>query len=290
MEKPSMKIIICLISLFVPAIVYGWRIEEPPGSQSVEEYIAEEKKRGPERHEGLDPLTFSSTLKGIEKSWEDAVVFLPGKTFSTSASKVNLDKKYPVVIYLHGCAGIVPSHDYGWAKEITKHGFIVVMPNSFAIPKRPSNCDAATATVGFFFLAYLIRNHEIAYAYQQLSKTTWADMNNIFLMGFSEGAVATARSEFKGFNGAIIMGWTCTSRDPQFNGIFIPKKTPVLALAYLDDRWHPPGSPWYGKCADQSQGRDNFTQLSFEGTEHQTLLAPGAIPAVDKFLLDNLKK
>ena len=109
-------------------------------------------------------------------------------------------------------------------------------------------------------------------------------------MGFSEGGSATARSEFKGFNGAIIMGWTCTSRNPQFNGIFIPKKTPVLALAYLDDRWYPPGSPWYGKCSDKSQGRDNFTQLSFEGTEHQTLHAPGAVSAVDKFLLDNLKK
>ena len=285
-----MKIIICLISLFfVPAIAYGQWIEEPPGSQSVEEYIAEEKKRGPERLEGLDPLTFSSTLKGIEKSWEDAVVFLPGKIFSTSASKVNLDKKYPVVIYLHGCAGIMPSHDYGWAKEITKHGFIAVMPNSFAIPKRHSNCDPTTATVGFFLLAYLIRNNEIAYAYQQLSKTTWADMNNVFLMGFSEGAVATARSEFKGFNGTIIMGWTCTSRDPQFNGIFVPKKTPVLALAYSDDRWHPPGSPWYGKCSDKGQGRDNVTQLNFVGTEHQTLLAPGAVSAVDKFLLDNLK-
>ena len=40
-----MKIIICLISLFfVPAFAYGQWIEEPPGSQSVEEYIAEEKK------------------------------------------------------------------------------------------------------------------------------------------------------------------------------------------------------------------------------------------------------
>ena len=203
MDTPSMKIIICLISLFfMPAITYAQLIEEPPGSQSVEDWIAEEKKRGSERLEGLDPLTFSSTLKGIEKSWEDALVFLPGKFFSTSTSKVNLDKKYPVVIYLHGCAGITPSHDYGWAKEITKHGFIVVMPDSFAIPKRPSNCDPTTTARGFFPNANLIRIIEIAYVYQQLAKTSWADMKNIFLMGFSEGGSATARSEFKGFNGA----------------------------------------------------------------------------------------
>lgn len=274
--------------MFLTANSYA--LEEPPGAQSQEDADLYTEKLRLDRLNGLDPLTFSSTVKGIEKSWEDAVVFLPGKTFSTTASKVNLDKKYPVVIYLHGCAGIMPSHDYGWAKEITKHGFIVVMPDSFAIPKRPSNCDTATATTGFFPSAYLIRTSEIAYAYQQLAKTSWVDMNNIFLMGFSEGAVATARSEFKGFNGAIIMGWTCTSRDPQFNGIFVPKKTPVLALAYSDDRWHPLGSPWYGKCSDKGQGRDNVTQLNFVGTEHQTLLAPGAVPAVDKFLLDNLKK
>jgi dienelactone hydrolase len=268
----------------------GYALEEPPGAQSQEDADLYFEKLKLEKLNGLDPLTFSLTLKGIEKSWEDALVFLPGKYFSTSVSKVNLDKKYPVVIYLHGCAGITPSHDYGWAKEITKHGFIVVMPNSFAIPNRPSNCDVKTATAGFFFNAHLIRISEIAYAYQQLSKTSWTDMNNIFLMGFSEGGVATARSEFKGFNGAIIMGWTCTSRHPQYNGIFIPKQTPVLALAYSDDRWYPLGSPQYGKCSDRSQGRDNFTQLNFVGTEHQTLLAPGAIPAVDKFLLDNLKK
>ena len=277
-----------VILMFLTANSYA--LEEPPGAQSQEDADLYIEKLRLERLDGVDPLTFSSTLKGIEKSWEDAVVFLPGKTFSTSASKVNLDKRYPVVIYLHGCAGIVPSHDYGWAKEITKHGFIAVMPNSFAIPKRHSNCDPTTTARGFFPNANLIRIIEIAYAYQQLAKTSWADMKNIFLMGFSEGGSATARSEFKGFNGAIIMGWTCTAKHPHFNGIFIPKKTPVLALAYLDDRWYPPGSPWYGKCSDKSQGRDNFTQLSFEGTEHQTLLAPGAVSAVDKFLLDNLKK
>ena len=277
-----------LVVILMSLAANSYALEEPPGAQSQEDADLYTEKLRLERLDGVDPLTFSSTLKGIEKSWEDAVVFLPGKTFSTSASKVNLDKKYPVVIYLHGCAGIMPSHDYGWAKEITKHGFIVVMPDSFAIPKRPSNCDPTTTARGFFPSAHLIRISEIAYAYQQLAKTSWADMNNIFLMGFSEGGVATSRSEFKGFNGAIIMGSTCTS--PLFSGIFIPKKTPVLALAYLDDRWHPRGSPWYGKCADQSQGRDNVTQLSFEGTEHQTLLAPGAVSAVDKFLLDNLKK
>ena len=273
-----------VLALLMFMTINSHALEEPPGTQSQEDADLYIEKLRLERLEGVDPLTFSSALKGIGKSWEDALVFLPGKYFSTSVSKVNLDKKYPVVIYLHGCAGIVPSHDYGWAKEITKHGFIVVMPNSFAIPNRPSNCDVTTATTGFFPSAHLIRIGEIAYAYQQLSRISWTDMNNVFLMGFSEGGVATARSEFKGFNGAIIMGWTCT------NGIFIPKKTPVLAMAYSDDRWHPLGSPWYGKCSDRSQGRDNVTQLNFVGTEHQTLLAPGAIAAVDKFLLDNLKK
>ena len=247
-----------VILMFLTANSYA--LEEPPGAQSQEDADLYIEKLRLERLDGLDPLAFSSTLKGIEKSWEDAVVFLPGKTFSTSASKVNLDKRYPVVIYLHGCAGIVPSHDYGWAKEITKHGFIAVMPNSFAIPKRHSNCDPTTTAIGFFPNANLIRIIEIAYAYQQLAKTSWADMSNVFLMGFSEGAVATARSEFKGFNGAIIMGWTCTSRNPQFNGIFIPKKTPVLALAYLDDRWYPPGSPWYGSV--QTRAKEEITLLN----------------------------
>ena len=95
-----------VVLMFLTANSYA--LEEPPGAQSQEDADLYIEKLRLERLDGLDPLAFSSTLKGIEKSWEDAVVFLPGKTFSTSASKVNLDKRYPVVIYLHGCAGIVP--------------------------------------------------------------------------------------------------------------------------------------------------------------------------------------
>jgi dienelactone hydrolase len=40
---------------------------------------------------------------------------------------------------LHGCAGI-GEHEKKWAQNLKSEGFIVVLPNSFAIPNREINC------------------------------------------------------------------------------------------------------------------------------------------------------
>ena len=58
-------------------------------------------------------ITSSVFAKDVEKSWEDAVVYVPGKTFTTSVSKIIVDKPLPVVLYLHGCAraSILPHFD-----------------------------------------------------------------------------------------------------------------------------------------------------------------------------------
>ena len=86
-------------------------------------------------------ISSSVFAQDVEKSWEDAVVYVPGKTFTTSVNKISVDKPMPVVIYLHGCAGINRTHDASWASLLTGQGFIVVMPDSMARPGRIPNCD-----------------------------------------------------------------------------------------------------------------------------------------------------
>ena len=233
---------------------------------------------------GLFLFLFSTgvSANGVERSWDKALVYTPNAFFSKSTDS-KIEEKLPVVIYLHGCTGIEPRHDIEWAKFIAGLGFIVVMPDSMARPDRRSNCDPkAKSGTNAFPQANEYRQQEIGYALEHLKNVPWVDNKNIFLMGHSEGGIATARSNYSGFNGIIISGWTCTNPNPQSNGIFSPKETPALAIAYVDDAWRK-GKPNEGRCADQAGGR-NIVQLDLEGTEHSTFQNKLAQTAVAEFL------
>lgn len=226
----------------------------------------------------------SAFAQDVEKSWNDAVVYVPGKTFTTSVGKVSVDKPMPLVIYMHGCAGINRTHDASWASLLNGQGFIVVMPDSIARPGRIPNCDPKLKGGNAFPNAFKYRQEEITYAMEQAQKATWVDKNNIFLMGFSEGGIASAQSTHAGFAGRIIMGWTCTNKNnPDFDGIFSSKDSPVLAIASENDDWLV-GKPTAGNCANKAQGRTNFKQVDIPGSEHSTYGSDAAQNAVKSFL------
>lgn len=221
----------------------------------------------------------------VEKSWDDAVVYIPGKIFTTSVNKITVDKPMPVVIYLHGCTGIYRPHDGSWGTFLAEQGYIAILPDSMARPGRISNCDPrAKGGTSAFPSAYKYRQEEITYAISQLMASTWADKKNIFLMGFSEGGIGVAQSTHSGFAGKIIMGWTCTNKSfPDFDGIFSSKDTPVLAIASINDDWRA-GKHTEGRCADKAQGRSNFKQIDIPGSQHQTFGSEEAQNAVKSFL------
>ena len=224
---------------------------------------------------------------GVEKSWEEAIVKVPGKFFTTDVKNVDVEKPLPVVIYLHGCAGITRTHDMNWASFLADQGFIVVLPDSMARQGRISNCDTRLKqSIGAFPEAYKYRQEEIGYAQSQVLASPWADKKNIFLMGFSEGGVATALSAHEGFSGRIIMGWTCTqNKRPVFDGIRAQKDSPVLAIASEDDDWRKGnGAHTKGKCSDKADGRSNFKQINIPGSEHATFGSSEAQNAVKSFL------
>jgi dienelactone hydrolase len=229
-------------------------------------------------------ISISAFAQDVEKSWEDAVVYVPGKFLTTSAGKVSVDKPMPVVIYLHGCFGINRSHDASWASLLKEQGFIVVMPDSMARPGRIPNCDPKIKGGNFFPNAFKYRQEEITYAMEQAQKAAWVDKNNIFLMGFSEGGVGAAQSTHTGFAGRIIMGWSCTNKNnPAFDGIFSPKDSPVLAIASENDDWRI-GKPTAGSCGNKAQDRTNFKNIDIPGSEHTTYGSDAAQNAVKSFL------
>lgn len=129
---------------------------------------------------------------------------------------------------------------------------------------------------------------EIRYALEQVHKSTWADANNVFLMGHSEGGQAAARNRLPDFRGIIISSWTCTdSTRPAFDGIFAPVETPILTLEWDHDALRE-GTPQQGSCADKFGERRKAHQVLLSGTQHGTHSERAARDAVARFLKENL--
>jgi len=234
---------------------------------------------------------FSFAQKDVELSWEKASVYLPNKLFSTTVEKVESNKPLPVLIYLHGCTGINGAHDFSWASYIADQGFIVILPDSMARPGRIPNCDPKLKIgINAFPNAGRYRQEEITYALSQVLKSRWADKNNIFLMGHSEGGMAVAKSSHPEFAGKIISGWTCINPlYPAYDGIHSPKNLPLLAIAYIDDEWRK-GKPTEGRCTDKAEGRTNFKQIDLEGWFHNTYGNSEARKGVKEFLTQYFTK
>jgi predicted esterase len=234
---------------------------------------------------------FSFAQKDVELSWEKAPVYLPSKMFSTTIDQIKVSKPLPVLIYLHGCTGIYEPHDLSWASYIADQGFIVILPDSMARPGRIPNCDPKLKVGNNAFPnAGRYRQEEITYALSQVMKSLWADKQNIFLMGHSEGGMAVAKSAHPDFAGKIISGWTCVNPlYPAYDGIYSPKNLPILAVAYVDDEWRK-GKFTEGHCLDKAEGRINFSQIDLEGWFHNTYGNSEARKGVKEFLNQHLSR
>jgi dienelactone hydrolase len=216
------------VSIAIVLSNLSFALEEPPGTQSQEDADAYFQQAQKDRAEGK--IFFD---KGIEKSWDESRVYVPGSFFEKSISNLKLEKKYPVVIYLHGCGGITSFNDTRWGKFISEMGFVAILPDSLARPGRVSNCDPATHSPTYRFpLALPFREQEIFYAVNELKKMNWVDTENIFLMGHSEGANAIAITKAKGLRGVVMSSGFCP------NGISFENGLNALVLNFLSDPWH----------------------------------------------------
>ena len=225
-------------------------------------------------------ISASAQKYDISKSWQDAVVLVPGNIFTKTVYTVTVDKPMPVVILMHGCSGI-QQHETQWAHFLKSQGYIVVLPDSFAIPGRVMNCDSSSNTPNLGLVPVKrIRPAEVEYTMLQLRKEYWVDKNNIFLMGHSEGAMAAANSPELGFNAVVISSFICN------NGVGASITTPVMAISYESD-------PYFVNknymCKDKWGDRPNAKQIVLSGHGHATSQNTIAKQEVVAFLKQHLK-
>ena len=227
----------------------------------------------------------------VKSSWDNAVIYLANTTNPTKVNQVKLDKAYPVAIYMHGCNGIAdPSvENRSWAKLLSQQGLIVIMPDSLARNDRKPSCDPRTMKGGLFPAVHAMRLEEIKFAYDEVRKQPWFDGKNLFLMGWSEGAVAAVRTGLPGFRGVIATGWTCTNtKMPSFDGIFLPRETPLLTINYTDDPWYT-AENLRGTCESKFADRLNAQNLTLLGRGHGTYYSEQARQTVANFIKQQIQ-
>ena len=232
-------------------------------------------------------VSATAGAQDVELSWTKAQVWVPDRWFPRTV-KVELDKKYPVVLYLHGCTGPWPAHDNAWAQDFAGLGYITIGIDSFARPGRIANCDPKRSRGNSQFPnAYEYRQQEIDYAVSQLKTLPWVDQDRIVLVGFSEGGIAAAQTTQR-FKAVVILGWTCTHQW-QYNyldGVKSPKDVPILAVAYTEDPWRK-GTLVEGRCATRAP-EHRITQVDLPGAAHEVHSSDQGRKAVLDFLKNQL--
>jgi dienelactone hydrolase len=238
----------------------------------------------------------------LVRAFDRAIIAIPSKylnqnDFSTSGGmlwgrvedvrdeldKIPADSEIPLVIYMHGCAGIGMSalRDIGF---LARNNYAVLAPDSFARKYKPKSCDPWTYTGGLHRGVLGFRLAEARYAHEVAKNLPWVDKRNISMMGFSEGGITTAKYPHGGLAGRIILGWTCTSGWPEYSGISGPRHEPILAVVASNDPWFT--SPWTsGHCRSSLFFRRNLESIVVDVNFH----AVQTLPEVQKKILQFLE-
>ena len=174
----------------------------------------------------IDPAQMADTYPGFDQSLSRALVGVPGSMLQSGEDFYGhyedlkdlsfvAGKKSPVVVYMHGSgqaidrSGDIPKlkWDYGYAEWITQAGYIFVGPDSYGMKDRPS--FSSPVPKENYEQVHSIRQAEIAQAAQSLVNQDFANTDEMYLLGVSEGAMAAARYHGKEFKGRLVLSWSC---------------------------------------------------------------------------------
>ena len=180
--------------------------------------------------------------------------------------------KSPVIVFLHGCNGVMDGF-FTLGERYAKRGYITIAPDSFARPGRRPRCGKPTPP-GTFQRRW--REEELRYARDQLARQGWAKQSHIYLVGFSEGGGATARTTSPDFRARIVLGATCT--EP----VKAPRTQPTLALVSKNDLTI---QTLVGRGEKCKVNRHPLSESRYiKGYQHDITAHPQVLRRIDRFL------
>ena len=162
----------------------------------------------------------------------------------TGAAKPD-DDRFPVIVYAHGCAGMVlASREHVHMLE-RLGDYVVVAPDSFA-RKRPVTCWGPGAVdVDATSVARRLRRAELVHALDRVVRLPWVDKDNIFLIGHSQGGgMAMDYSGDVKLKGRVSLNGACNNRFSRAGLTANGLRPTEAALAF--DSGH---DPWFARYA-----------------------------------------
>jgi hypothetical protein len=205
----------------------------------------------------------------VRKTWDGATVevlvdgvavrgAMAGKRVQDGLAKLPPGVRLPTIIYAHGCTGLT-SRASSLFSKLAQRGFVVIAPDSFARPGRVSLCGARSAQRAMIRL----RVEEMRYAAHQVQNAPWADPDNLFLLGQSEGGWTVTSYGGDEFKARIASGTGCRR---------IRGSTPLLVVNFGNDPWLTRGDSCGGVADDYLKipGKEHWPWTRFEAKKKLT--------------------
>jgi dienelactone hydrolase len=206
----------------------------------------------------------------------------PAINLSELGNRLKDNKKLPVVVYFHGCAGILNA-SIGHIRALSElDDFVIIAPDSFAA-NRPEYCFANhTVDLSLTGQIAAMRQAEIDLALSRIAALSWVDKSSIFLMGHSQGGGTVAG--YAGsvvIKGRVLLNGGC-SRWMGGDGMRADE-----ALLTLDTG----GDPWFRRyttyCRNWVLSHGGRSIYEAQGTTHN--LAASYWPEIMEFIRQNRK-
>jgi len=202
-------------------------------------------------------------------------------TYSEALKKIpnlkNYTKKLPAIIYMQGYKNFKLGNKI--REWTTEAGYIFFAPNSYALKDRPTY--NIVAPHNFLEKIHEFNLAEIDLFIKRLDELSFIDKKRMFLVGYSEGGVATARYSGDEFLGRVVLGWSCEANFfTNYPQIGAKKDTPFLNIIGRDDELFGSQSPINrgyrisGNCADALFKFTRAKVVILPNTTHNLLKNP----------------
>ena len=210
-----------------------------------------------------------------------------------SALPADLKGPVPVLVFLHGSSGLQLPAIAEWQRWLAGRGVASVAPDSFALPGRVTYQSPIAVEV--YEAIHALRASEIDAMQAALAGAAWADPQRRLLAGTSEGAVAVARHDGRGFAGRVLFAWSCEDNYfVQGHRTAPAPQVPVLNVISANDPFFSADNRWLGNaaarghCAAALAGHPQATMVLIAGAPHTLINLPAARHALDGFLEDTV--
>jgi len=240
-----------------------------------------------------------SDQQELDKTWKEALVYLPEplgevsgrllreEKLSSALLKAGLKDKWPLILFMHYCEGL--GHHREDMKRLSKLGFIVIAPDSFAREHRPLGCyEDREKFIRYFDAAVAFQKAELDYATQKLIEFDWIDRENLFLFGSGLGGLVVAHYEGNEFAGHLIEGWGCKGPNPIFDGIWAPPSVRVFATVSRNTPFLNKNVGFSVDCDTYIQQREDSISVVLDRPAHQVSWYPKSYKQMIRFLMRDM--